>query len=331
MVKARRLTFSLFGLAAIGCKPDFDDRIALIEAPRILAIRSTPAEAPPGAEVSLQALFVDPSGTRADGPLDWAFCRDRKPLTELGPISPACLVQSSPQLVPLGSGIQVKGTFFPDACRLFGPNPPVTTKGEPAGRPVDPDLTGGFYVPARLRLGEDPRGSYATGQTRLACDPGRVTPEQAREYHRLYHANENPAIEQLVLQRGAKEEIVPPARSALPLARVSPGELVTFRVSWPTCPAGESQGCAGAEPYVAFDPLTLALQTRREGIRASWYASDGLFEIAATGTTEADVNLSSAANVWSAPTSPGQVHLWIVLRDDRRGVGWETYEIDVGP
>jgi len=340
-------------VASVGCKPDFDDRTALVEGPRVLAVQSTPAEAGPGAQVSLRALYADSTGTPADPPIDWALCRERKPLTELGPIHPACFVASSPELVPLGAGAEVVGTVFPDACRLFGPNPPEAKKGEPAGRPVDPDLTGGFYLPARLLVVAHDRETYATGQTRLACDPGRVTPEQSREFRRRYRPNENPAIERLVLSRGSHEETVAPLSAAEPPVRVGRGETVILRVSWTPCPTepacgdgicgaaeetatcaedcADPHGCAGAEPYVAFDPLTLELSDRHEGIRASWYATAGTFDIGATGTTEADAYITASSNGWSAPIAPGIVHLWVVLRDDRHGVGWQSYDVEVEP
>ena len=353
MVVVTRIAIAPLAVALVGCKPDFDDRTMLVEGPRVLAVQSTPAEAAPGADVLLRALYVDPAGEPLDAPIDWALCRERKPLAELGPMSPACFVASSPDLVPLGSGAAVTGTLFADACRLFGPNPPEAKKGEPAGRPVDPDSTGGFYVPARLLVFADDGATYATGQTRLICEPGRVTPEQAREFRRLYRLNENPAIEQLVIARASGEEVVPPASSRKPRARVSPAERLTFRVSWPACPiepvcgdgicgANEEStncaedcttphGCAGAEPYVAFDPLTLQLSRRREGMRASWYATAGGFDIGATGTADTELDITDSSNTWTAPIVSGVVRLWIVLRDDRRGAGWGSYELEVAP
>ena len=348
-----RAVLRLAVIVLVGCKPEFDDRMALVEEPRVLAVQSTPAEALPGAQVSLRALYAAPTGTPADAPIDWAFCRERKPLTEIGPINPACFVAWSPELVPLGAGAEVLGTLFIDACRLFGPNPPEAKKGEPAGRPVDPDSTGGFYLPARLLFPARDGEAYATGQSRLGCEPGRVTPEQAREFRHRYRFNENPAIERLVIARGADEIAVPPLSSAEEPIRVALGERMILRVSWPACPTASAcgdgicgateelstcaedcvhpHGCAGAEPYVAFDPLTLELTDRREGIRASWYATAGTFDIGDTGTTEADANVTASSNGWTPPRASGIVHMWVVLRDDRRGVGWQSYDVQVGP
>ena len=34
-------------------------------------------------------------------------------------------------------------------------------------------------------------------------------------------------------------------------------------------------------------------------------------------------------NAWTAPSQPGTVHLWIVLRDERGGAGWKSFVVDV--
>ena len=40
---------------------------------------------------------------------------------------------------------------------------------------------------------------------------------------------------------------------------------------------------------------------------------------------------SGPINAWTAPSDPGLVRLWVVLRDDRGGVGWAEYLIQVDP
>ena len=58
-----RAALRLVVIVVVGCKPEFDDRTALVEEPRVLAVQSTPAEALPGAQVLLRALYVAPTGT----------------------------------------------------------------------------------------------------------------------------------------------------------------------------------------------------------------------------------------------------------------------------
>ena len=84
---ARRVS-TLLGLALLAaCIPDLPRDQGLVTAPRVLAVRAVPAEAPPGARVELSALVA---GAPADG-LEWALCVARKPLTELGPVAQECI------------------------------------------------------------------------------------------------------------------------------------------------------------------------------------------------------------------------------------------------
>ena len=59
-----------------------------------------------------------------------------------------------------------------------------------------------------------------------------------------------------------------------------------------------------------------------------WFATAGTFDEDHTGREEGDV-APSTDNAWTAPSSAGQVHLWAVIRDDRGGVGWRSFTIDV--
>lgn len=341
----KRLSAALALLAAAGCTPDLDDRVSLVKGPRVLAVAATPAEAAPGAEVSFSALYVDPEGERSGDDLSWALCTARRLLTELGPVAPACLVPTSPALVPLGAGTKVAGTLPLDACRLFGPDRPEPKAGEPAGRPVDPDPTGGYHQPVRLRLPDD---AYVTGSARLACGIGGATPAQAATFKARYRPNEAPQITKLVLRRGSGAEE--------PLAsepEVAKGERVTLSVAWPGCPAKPAcgdgvclpdedaegcaadcekpQGCGGAETYLFFDPDRRVLTSRREGMRVAWFVTAGALEEERTGRDEAEADKTTSDNGWIAPAASGEVRVWVVLRDDRGGVGWASGRIRVGP
>ncbi|MBC8070316.1 MAG: hypothetical protein IAG13_18430, partial [Deltaproteobacteria bacterium] len=93
------------------------------------------------------------------------------------------------------------------------------------------------------------------------------------------------------------------------------------------CP--ERAGCTGAEWYARFDPITQEIADTREAIAVAWYATGGSFDAARTGRAGDDPARTSD-NVWTAPSEPGVVTLWIVLRDDRGGVSWRTLAIEVG-
>jgi hypothetical protein len=343
----RALLLAGLGAALLGCTPELDDRSFLVSGPRLLAIAASPAEAAPPAAVSFQALYVDASGARAAGELDWAYCVDRKPLTDDGTVSPSCVQASGDGLVPFGSGPSASGALPQDGCRLFGPDSPQAIGDQPAGRPVDPDPTGGFYQPVRLRV-RDGGDTYAIGAARLTCGVGGATQDVAAELSHRYRLNESPAIASLTLVRKTGSVTVTPDASG---AQVTRGEEVTLKVTWAACPttsacgdgvcgidedvtgcAGDCakpKGCTGAEQYVWFDPATRTVAERREAIRIDWFATAGTLGDDTSGRDESEAGSSEVGNTWTAPDKAGDARLWVVVRDDRGGVGWEGYRIAV--
>jgi hypothetical protein len=336
------------GLAALalGCAPELEDRSFLVDGPRLLAIASAPAEAAAAEAVTLRALYVDAHGERGAGDLGWAFCVARRALTDEGTVSPDCLAPAGEGLVPLGAGTSVSGALPADACRLFGPDPPEPRDGEPAGRPVDPDPGGGYYQPVRLRV-RDGGERYSIGATRLACGLAGATAEVAADFGARYRRNESPALASLALVRGGAVE---------PLAAdtaVRAGETVTLRAAWEACPTAPAcgdgvcgidedaagcaadcatpKGCTGAEPYLVFDPGTRSLVTRREAIRVSWFATAGNLADDVVGRGADEAATSTVENTWTAPATPGEARLWLVIRDDRGGIGWQGYQVTVAP
>ncbi len=328
------------------CVPELDDRSFLVAGPSLLAITSTPAEAAPPAVVSYRALYVDEDGPRS-ADLAWAFCTARQALTDPGTVSPDCLAPGGAALTPLGSGPTASGALPSDGCRLFGPDPPDTVAGMPAGRPVDPDPTGGFYQPVRL-LVRDPADVYSIGATRIACGLEGGTAALASEFAQSYRLNENPAIASLSL---GGTTITPDTPGAAPGATVSHGASVTLHATWAACPTTpvcgdgvcgidetaascpadctDPVGCTGSEQYLVLDQATAALTTAREVITVSWYATGGTLADDTSGRTASEAGTPSLDNPWIAPAQPGDVWVWLVVRDDRGGVGWQSYRIAV--
>jgi hypothetical protein len=321
--------FSLALLAlflASGCVPDFDDDLSLVTAPRVLAVKAEPAEAKPNETVALSALVVDPDPQAGPAQAKFALCLARKPLTELGPVSPACLAEptsGSSALMALGEGDGVSATLPSDACRLFGPSRPEPKEGEPAGRPVDPDPTGGYYEPVTVRV-EEAR-DLAVGAIRILCPLPAVTQAQSIEFSSGYRPNRNPEISTLTLVQGSESTTLTADSASAVLA---PGERVTLRVGWPECPSEPDGQCAGAESYLWFDPDSRLIAARRESIRVSWFASDGKFENERSGREESEFQ-TDAENTWTAPTTAGEVRLWTVIRDARGGQSWQAFRIEV--
>lgn len=311
------------------CVPVLADETSLVDVPRVLAVRATPAESPPGGAVTLDALAADADGALADPAIDWAFCTDRKPLAELGPVARSCLSPGADGLLALGVGGSVDAVLPVDACSRFGPNPPPPVAGEPNGRPVDPDVTGGFHQPVSTFLGD----LVTLGAVRLRCGVANVSQEASIAWNAAYHSNENPVIASFDVPASARV-----------------GEPVAVTVSWPSCPGpvcgdglcvgGEDLagcpadcaaplGCGGAETYAVYDPDRGALRERREALSATWFSNRGAWDTARNGRGGDDEGLS-LRNAWT-PDAPGTAWIGVVLRDERGGVAFAEGEVEVAP
>lgn len=317
--------------------PEFADDLSLVEAPRVLAVSASPAEAEPGAAVTLTALVADASGTVSAAPLDWSLCRARRPLAELGPVARACLEGQADAVLAVGAGPTVEARVPDDVCRRFGPDPPPTAAGQAAGRPVDPDGSGGYYQPV---LVDAPDDALALFQLRVRCGAAGATQAEAAELRRRYRVNTNPEIVGVeVAEQGVDDALL-----------VAAGEEVVLVIRWPDCPAEprcgdglctldedidacavdctDPRGCGGAETYLRFDPEALALTSAREAMRVAWYATAGGFATTHTGRAADDTGATST-NTWTAPAEPGPATIWIVVRDERGGASWRTVAVEV--
>ena len=305
-----------------GCAPDFDVDLSAVRGPRLLAIASSPAELKAGEQTTLSALVAVPPGSSAPA-VSWSLCLERKPLTELGPVNAECLdLGNDAARVELGRGDSALATLDQDACRLFGPLRPPAVAGEPAGRPVDPDITGGFYQPIVASLG----GVAALGAIRIDCDPANLNRDDALRFRSQYRANENPRIRELLqFASGSAEPLEPDAPGAL---EVPAGEPLPLRVSWDECPGDAA--CSGAEPYVWYDREAQRVAARREGISVAWYTSRGHFASEQTGLDESEAgDRHHSENTLHPGAEPGPITLWLVIRDTRGGQSWQTYLLQI--
>lgn len=341
---------AVLALAWCGCRPDIEGGASLVDSPRILAVQSIPAETAPGKPVAYKVLYVGPNAELDTSTLDWALCLARKPISVAGSIALECLEPEAPAdiLTPLGAGESATGTLPKDGCRVFGPSPRAPKAGEPAARPADPDSSGGYYQPLRVHV-PGSESEYAVGFTRIACGVGSATQEQALEYGKRYRDNENPQVDQVLVE---------PDGDALPLSTdesaptvLPAGARFTLRATWAECPTDGTcgdgvctpaddrdqcatdcsapRGCTGAEPYVYLDLIAQRVVERRESMRVSWFATAGTFEHDRSGRAEDEAGSPSSDNRWTAPTSASNVRLWVVLRDDRGGVGFTSFFVRV--
>lgn len=254
----------LLGLATlVACDDALDQRLAIIDGPRVLAIQSAPAEAKPGAAVTYRALISAPEGPVPDAPT-WAFCLAPKPPTEDNAVSTACLGDDS--LMELGATTEVMGMLPMDGCSLFGPNVP------PGGfRPRDADATGGYYQPVRVDVVDE----VAFGFSRITCPLPNTTSDIARKYMLEYVANENPTLDPITL------------------ASVPADADVSLTASWPA---------ESVESFLYYDPLAQKLVTRREAMRVSWFATGGSLAVDASAVGE-DVTATNVSTIWHTPAT----------------------------
>lgn len=281
------------------CDEGLDQRLAIVDAPRVLAIVAEPAEARPGTAVTYRALVASPTGTLDAAP-HWSYCTAPKPPTEDNAVSVDCAAGDA--LQPLGDAPSVTAALPADACTRFGPEVPPGDF-----RPRDPDPTGGFYQPVRADV--DPLiPLIAFGLSRITCKLANTTADLSREYELRYAANRNPVLEL-------------PGEAAL--ATVPAHAAVALTAAWPE---------GAAETYLYFDQLAQALVTRREAMRLSWFATGGALDVDASAVGEDDpatsVLATSVTTTWHTP-GPGPQTLWFVLRDSRGGVATRAVPVIV--
>jgi hypothetical protein len=339
--------WSLAGcLTMASCVPDFDTDLSQLTEPRLIAISSWPAEARPMQPVTLTALVATPEGEQAPE-VQWTMCLARKPLTELGPVDPSCLSpeEGDEDVLDLGMGTEATATLDRDVCKLFGPLRPSPMGGEGAGRPADPDATGGFYQPLAARLG----GAVSLGAVRIDCDLANVDRDDSVEYRSRYRINENPQIARITRATEGDVELDPEG-----VFELRAGTSVRLRASWDecsdesTCGDGlctafedtascaedcmtEPRGCTGAEPYAWYNRETQRVEARREGVAVAWYASRGRFENEQTGLDESQsAGVTFTENTYIAGTE-GSATIWLVIRDTRGGQSWQTRRVQISP
>jgi hypothetical protein len=274
----------------VGCSDALDQRLAIVDQDRVLAITSEPPEVTPGNTATLTALIASPTGTLNEAPA-WSLCTAPKPPTEDNAVADGCLAD---QVTPLGTSSTLTAAIPVDACRTYGPD--VISSGF---RPRDPDPTGGYYQPIRAAV---PSIDLAFGFTRITCDLANAPGDVAQQYLETYVANANPTLD------------APAVASS-----VAVNSDVTLSIGWPA---------DAVESYVYFDPASETLITRRESMRLSWFATAGALAVDASAIGETDTS-TSVSTTWHTPSQTGTVFLWFVLRDSRGGIATESTTVDV--
>jgi hypothetical protein len=327
----------------IGCVPDLDSDESAVLQTRVLAIQAEPAESTPNgnATTRYRALIADGNGVRTDVSLGWFQCLAQKPLAELGPVSRECFSSDSGKLVQFANGQEGSGALPSSACSLFGPNPPLPQPGQPSGRPVDADQTGGYKLPIVATLDDGVSQSVTLYEQRIYCGVSGVPPAVSVAFATRYHANANPFIAELRVVRASGTSPLVPEQ---PL-ELAPNEQVELELTWPSCPESDVcgdgvcgpdevardcaadcqplRGCGGQERYLRYDRQKSELVVERESTRVAWYATQGRYDDERTGA-EPDPTIVGTRNGFRAPAAKGSGTLWMVLRDSRGGVAFRT-------
>jgi hypothetical protein len=291
--------FAFASVLALSCAPDLHDDPTLVDAPAIVAVRSEPPEVSPGASVNADALVVSKDGTVAATSLAWALCTSPKGPAENGVVNSDCLADAA---TPVGEGSPLAFAIPSDACALFGPDTPPGNF-----RPRDPDATGGFYQPIRLRFDD----ALAVDLERIICNLRTAPADVAAEFRSRYVPNHNPTL------RSATASVNP---AVVALTALPAGERIDLAVAW---------NAGDAESYVVFVPGSATLATARETLRVTWYATGGTFDNDGTGPDPNNASGTTSMNVWTAPSGPSaptRVHFWAVLRDSRGGLDFSAWD-----
>jgi hypothetical protein len=304
---------------ATACKPNLGDPPSVVTGPRLLAVRGLPPEAAEGDAVTYDVLAVDESGRIATPAVTWAVCHDPKSPAEANAVATACLTipDDTPAMPTFMSPMP------PMACKQFGPEPPIMMTGQAPLRPQDPDVTGGFYQPVRATLAADGATEVAFALERITCKLTNAPTDVATTFDQTDKPNTNPSVAGWTAEvGGAPTPLFTAGQAAAPAPlTVAPSMPVTFEVAWPA---------STPESFLVWNLVTQVLETHREALSVSWFATDGTFEHDRTGRGETETELTTD-DVWTAPKTPGLVHLWVLLRDSRGGVDFAEAAVMVGP
>ncbi|MSP63520.1 MAG: hypothetical protein EXR72_24885 [Myxococcales bacterium] len=323
-------------LVAAGCAGDLPPA-SRIDKLRVLAVRAEPPEVEPGTASALDALVALPpeGGADAGTPgVTWLWL--------------AC-IELSTGGAPTACGVSRAGNGGPDAFGASAMGIPACAPGSSLPLCRIGDTPKVSYTPSGAALGgaatgevivtlivADERAGGAIECARAAADNGgapadpdhcvialkRLTvsdfAQRAKETPG-FAANRNPGLDGLTLGGVALG-----------------GETARFALA----PAGENRPDVSVELATTRAAGSAEVKSggKYEPLYVSWFASAGAMKEARTAFQKADCDEAcarrdldeAAATRWTPPTTDeakvfvhgGVVDFWVVVRDDRGGVGW---------
>jgi hypothetical protein len=179
-----------------------------------IAVIATPAEAPPGAELSFEVVVAGPAGSVPSPRLAYAFCASRRAPGDNGAVSQRCASEFESAPTPV-LGARFTARIPADACKVYGPGAPAGTRPEAA------DASGGYYQPLRIALG----GRVLVHRQRLRCPLANTPVEDTQRYAREYTDNRAPRIAALRVE-GARAVLEVEPDSAERYLRFEPARAV---------------------------------------------------------------------------------------------------------
>lgn len=336
--------------ALAGCAADVP-KASQVEDMRVLAIRAEPPEllidrqdpATPQS-VSFEALVADPRGLPMS--YSWRFCpvesdqtcgdfeatRARAP-EALRPALDAAraqqrLGQAPPD--PQANGAVDVGTFAVTVpAELFGYHLGTSALGLGNGAWTSVVLsvvTGSEELSAQKRLTLNARDLSQWNPELAAagwqvCPPASAGPAPAGCLPlRPRVANRNPSISGLELARGKAANLPFMALSATETLALAAREVVRLR---PLLPADAAESYQVVESTLMGSHLVVAERTEEPIV--SWFATAGELDLEQT----APQLTKTLDNVFTAPATAGPLSIFIVVRDQRGGLGWSRVEVMV--
>jgi len=309
----KRLVLSLSAAAGAillaGCRDDFAP-YNRVEGLRVLAVRADPASPAPGDLVTLTTLVAAPAGQAVS--YTWSFC----PLLGDPATGFACLVDEADLRLDLDATVPDSSADLPafdlghesTATFRYSLAPLLllgicNELGEDAV--AGPSLACAQSFPAGIKLTVESGGATITA---VKIVPLRYDPEDPE--------NHNPAVEGID-------------------ARVGDRSVTLDDRGGQTLLAGYTHPLAARVPPAGAEAVsTPEGGTRRERLLFTWFVDAGETEAERTRFVDGVLSLDAASqNRWTLPDRAGSranaARLWLVVHDDRGGVGWRAVTIRV--
>lgn len=340
----------LLGVASCG---DELPNPSLVEDLRVLAVRAEPPEVlidrvdgqatPPG-PVSFQALVVDPRGQSMV--YQWRFCpvesnetcadferhRARAQAEFQAALDDARAQQRAGQseVIATSPARGLDGFTVQLPQNLFGYHLATSGLGIGNGAWVSAvlEVAAGaetLQVQKRVVLGARDLSQWNPELQQFGwqvCVPGAPVPGCVPLGPRT--ANHNPEIAALEIARSQHVDAPFTPHSDGPLT-LAPGEVIRLR---PVLGPGAAERYQAVESTLQTSDLVVS--DRTEEAVVSWFATAGKFGAAHT----TPLLTKTLDNTFTAPTTPpahGRISVFLVVRDQRGGVGWTSLDVAMPP